>query len=80
MFLNIQPLNVNHNSNTYSNSEQTPKFDAYNGRKSWRNVNSAHSENSNKIHSRGARERRDIFDQIESFISESYAFLSKPLK
>lgn len=40
---------------------------------SWQNADSYHSTRSNShrrnVWSRGSRERRDIFDQIESFMS-----------
>lgn len=68
--LHPQPLNVNRNPNTYTSDEmvKNSKFDANNGKLSWKNAN-IYSKNSNKIHSRGARERRDIFDQFESLMS-----------
>lgn len=40
------------------------KFDVNNGEFSVQNA-----KISNKIHSRGARERRDLFDQFESLLS-----------
>lgn len=64
MFLYAQPLNGNRNSN--DGTMKNAKFDA---KTSWKNANNIHSKNLNKIHSRGARERRDIFEQFESLMS-----------
>lgn len=66
MFLYPQPSNVNRNVNTYNSGDmlKNPKFDAHNGKVAWQNA-----KNLNKIHSRGARQRRDLFDQFESLMS-----------
>lgn len=59
-------LNLNRNSNNYNSDKivKNSKFNTYNGKTSWRRA-----KHSNKIHSRGARERRDLFDQFESLMS-----------